>query len=51
MAFCMYEMAKRPETQNKAYEEVEKVLAKHDGKLTYESIGEMKYLNSCIHGI
>lgn len=51
MSFCLYEMAKRPETQRKAYEEITSILEKHDGKLSYESLKEMRYLASCIDGI
>lgn len=51
MSFCMYELAKSPEIQQRVYEEIENVLQKHNGKLTYESLNEMKYLDNCIDGI
>lgn len=50
MAFCIYELARNPDAQNRVQEEIDKVLERHDGKLTYESIGEMKYLENCING-
>lgn len=50
MSYCMYELAKKPETQEKAFQEIISVLQKHDGKLTYESVGEMKYVDNCIDG-
>lgn len=50
MAFCMYELAKNPEAQNRAFEEIKSVLQKHDGKLTYEAVAEMKYVECCIDG-
>lgn len=49
-SFCVYEMAKNPEIQKKAYEQMKTVLEKHDDELTYESIAEMKYIESCIDG-
>lgn len=48
--FCMYELANQPKIQDKVYEEITRILAKHDGKLTYESLAEMKYLESCLDG-
>ncbi|XP_031624986.1 probable cytochrome P450 6d5 [Contarinia nasturtii] len=48
MSFCLYELAKNPETQQKAYEEIVDVLEKHDGKLTYDSVADMKFIESCI---
>lgn len=50
MSFCMYELARNPELQKRAYNEITSVLQKYDGKLTYESFGEMKYLDCCIDG-
>lgn len=51
MSFCMYELAKHPHTQQKAYEEIVEVLEQHDGKLTYDAVSDMKYMNSCIDGM
>lgn len=50
MAFCIYEMVKSGNAQEKVYDEVMNVLQRYDGKLTYESVGEMKYLGYCIDG-
>lgn len=50
MSFCMYELAKNPTVQQKAYEEIVSVLDKHNGNLTYESVMEMKYTEYCIDG-
>lgn len=50
MSFLMYEWAKNPDIQQKAYDEIVEVLSKHDGKLTYESVGDMKYIGQCIDG-
>lgn len=50
LTFCLYELAKAPELQERVYREIVEVLAEHDGKITYESIGEMKYLEACMDG-
>lgn len=49
MSYCLYEIAKNTEIQRKVQEEIDTVLVKHDGKLTYES--ELKYLECCIDGL
>lgn len=50
LSFCMYELAKNPDVQQRVHDEIDEVLAEHDGKITYESISEMKYLDACIDG-
>lgn len=50
MQFALYELALHQEIQEKAREEILKVLAKHGGKITYESIYEMDYLGHIIDG-
>ncbi|KAI4459160.1 cytochrome p450 [Holotrichia oblita] len=45
MTFAFYEMAKDQGIQDKAREEIRRVIAKHDGKITYEGIMEMTYLS------
>ena len=50
MQFALYELSLHPEVQEKAREEILRVLAKHDGKITYESIYEMDYLGRVIDG-
>lgn len=48
--FALYELAKNINIQNKARKEIREVLKKHDGKMIYETIQEMKYLRSIIDG-
>ncbi|KAJ8957944.1 hypothetical protein NQ318_001943 [Aromia moschata] len=48
MNFTIYELCRNPDIQEKARKEVMDVLEKHDGKLTYESLVEMKYLQQVI---
>lgn len=47
MTFFMYELANNPAIQQKVYDEICDVLQKH-GKLSYDALVEMKYLESCI---
>lgn len=51
ISFCLYEIAKNLDIQQKVQEEIDTVLAKHGGKLTYESINDLKYLECCIDGL
>jgi cytochrome P450 family 6 len=49
MTFAMYELSKHQELQDKVRDEVNTVLAKHEGKITYEAIQEMKYMDQVIN--
>nr|QZP43542.1 cytochrome P450 monooxygenase CYP6CV15 [Ephestia elutella] len=44
MSFMIYELALHQEIQNKVYDEITEITAKYNGKITYESIKEMTYL-------
>lgn len=48
---ALYELAWKPEIQEKARTEIVNVLQKYDGKITYDGLEEMKYLEACIFGI
>lgn len=48
MTFALYELASNPEIQNKAREEVFNILKNHDGKITYDAINDMKYLQQVV---
>jgi cytochrome P450 family 6 len=49
LSFCLFELAKNPNIQRKAQEEVDRVLkASGSNDFTYDSLSEMKYLESCI---
>lgn len=50
LSFTLYELAKNPDVQEKLYEEIDRVLKKYDGKITYECVSEMTYLECCIDG-
>ncbi|XP_037821140.1 probable cytochrome P450 6d5 [Lucilia sericata] len=46
-AFTLYELAQYPELLKKAQEDVEQALEKH-GKMTYDALKDMKFLDLCI---
>lgn len=50
LTFSFYELARNPEVQKRAQEEIDSVLAKHDGKLTYEILQEMTYVDMIVSG-
>ncbi|XP_055847697.1 uncharacterized protein LOC129913173 [Episyrphus balteatus] len=47
-AFTIFELAKYPEIYAKVKKDIQQAVEKHDGKITYESIQEMKYLDLCV---
>ncbi|KAF2896690.1 hypothetical protein ILUMI_09487 [Ignelater luminosus] len=47
--FCLYELVQNPEVQEKVREEVNAVLEKYDGNLTYDALMEMTYMEKCIN--
>lgn len=47
---AVYEMARHPELQQRARDEVNKVLAKYGGQCSYEAQNEMIYLNMVLDG-
>ncbi|RZB39007.1 p450 domain containing protein [Asbolus verrucosus] len=49
MTFALYELARRQDLQQKVRDEIETVLAKHQGKITYEAIQDMKYMDQVIN--
>lgn len=53
-SFTVYEMAMNTKIFKKAQAEVDECLAKHNikpnGKLTYEAVKDMKYLDLCVMG-
>lgn len=49
MTYCLFELSINEEVQEKAREDVRKALNKHNGELTYDTIGDMDYLEQCIN--
>jgi len=50
MTFVLYELARHPEIQQSLRKEILQVLSKHDGKLTYDGIQGMVYLDRVVSG-
>lgn len=50
MSYALYELSQNHVAQDKARKCIAEVLKKHDGKLTYEAISEMTYIDYCING-
>nr|XP_015839996.1 PREDICTED: cytochrome P450 CYP6BK4 isoform X1 [Tribolium castaneum] len=48
MTFALYELARHQEIQDIVREEINEVLRKHNGNVTYDSINDMKYLSQVI---
>lgn len=44
-SYTLHQLAFNPEVQHKAQKDIDRVLAKHDGKLSYDSVKEMTYLD------
>jgi cytochrome P450 family 6 len=50
LTFALYELALHPEIQQRLRAEILQVLKKHDGKLTYNGIQDMLYLDRVVSG-
>lgn len=46
----MFELALAQDIQEKASQEINEKIAKHDGKLSYDALMEMEYLNEVFNG-
>ena len=50
IAFCLHELAVNPEIQARTRRDIEEALGKRDGRLTYDAVQDMKYLDMVIMG-
>jgi cytochrome P450 family 6 len=50
MTFCLYELSVNPDIQERLRTEIDTVLEKHDGKLSYDAVQEMTYLDKVVSG-
>lgn len=48
MTFCLYELCVNPDIQIRLIREIDEVLERHDGKITYEGVQEMDYLDKVV---
>ncbi|CAG4961067.1 unnamed protein product [Parnassius apollo] len=49
MAFMLYALAKNPDIQIKVIAEVDQVLEKYDGKLSFEALNDLKYMEKVFY--
>lgn len=49
-SFTLFELSQNPETMAKAQEDVRKAIESHGGRLSYDAIQDMKYLEACVLG-
>lgn len=50
MTFALYELAYNQTIQDKVRQEIDRVLAKYDGKISYDSMNDLKYMGQVIDG-
>lgn len=50
LTYCLYELALNQDIQEKARSEIKRVFGNHKGKISYESVLEMNYLDQIING-
>lgn len=50
LGFVMYELARQPDIQEKVRQEIFDVTAKHQGKVTYDGLKELEYMERVIYG-
>lgn len=50
LTFTFFELAQNLEIQMKAQNEIDEILKKYDGKLTYEILQKMNYLDMIVSG-
>ncbi|XP_047998832.1 cytochrome P450 6a2-like [Leguminivora glycinivorella] len=46
-SYALHELAHHPDHQRRCQEEIDSVLARHDNKVSYEALKEMKFLHMC----
>jgi cytochrome P450 len=49
-SFIGHNLAQHPDIQNKVRDEIKMVMEKNEGKITYESLKELKYMDMVISG-
>lgn len=50
MHLALYELAYRPKLQIQLRNEINDVLSRHNGEMTYEALSEMKFLDQIVNG-
>lgn len=49
-SFTLFELSQNPEVLAKVQEDIRNAIVKNDGKLNYDAIQDMKYLEACVLG-
>lgn len=49
MSYCLYELSKNPEIQEKLQKEIDQVWKKHNGELTEEGLQELTYMDKVLY--
>ncbi|XP_070497146.1 cytochrome P450 6d3-like [Chironomus tepperi] len=49
ISYMIYELARNDELMARAKADIEETLKKHDGKITYESIKDMPFIDRCVN--
>lgn len=50
MTFTLYELARHPEVQERLRREVDEAREKHGGRITYQAMQEMVYMEQVLNG-
>ena len=50
MSLVLYELAANPDAQRRVQDEIDEILKKYNGKLTYEGTQDMIYLDNVCSG-
>ncbi|XP_022920090.1 cytochrome P450 9e2-like [Onthophagus taurus] len=48
LSFCLYEIARNPDVQAKLHDEIDETLQENGGKITYEGLMKMKYIEQVV---
>lgn len=51
LTYCLYELARNQDVQGKLHNEIDGILERNNGHISYECLSEMKYLECCIDGV
>ena len=50
VAFCLFELSRNKEIMEKVQNEIDTVVEKYNGELSYECMNSMEYLDLCVMG-
>lgn len=50
ISYCLYELAKNQEVQEKLREKIKETLDANDGKVSYDTLKDMEYMDMVING-